>query len=158
MKKHQYSLALQWTGNKGQGTKNYTAYSRDYEISLPNKTTILGSSDPAFRGDPTRHNPEEMLLSAVSSCHLLWYLHLCSAASVVVVNYQDNPIGTMVETADGGGYFSEITLHPKVVVSDESMVEMANSLHKRANELCFIANSCNFPIHHVAECVVELQK
>jgi organic hydroperoxide reductase OsmC/OhrA len=125
MKIHHYSLSLQWTGNKGLGTKNYTAYSRDYEISLPNKTNILGSSDPAFRGDPTRHNPEEMLLSAVSSCHLLWYLHLCSVASVVVVDYQDNPIGTMVETADGGGYFSEITLQPKVVVSDKSMIEMA---------------------------------
>lgn len=153
MKVHHYTLQLEWTGNKGNGTSGYTAYKRDHLIRISGKPELPGSSDPAFRGDPARYNPEELLLASVSSCHMLWYLHLCSEAGVIVVSYEDNPTGEMTETADGGGRFTGITLRPNIEVTDESMIAKANELHKRANELCFIANSLNFPVRHEASIV-----
>ncbi|MEO6838647.1 MAG: OsmC family protein [Ginsengibacter sp.] len=147
---HNYNLTIKWTGNKGTGTSNYKAFDRSYSIFINNKTQILGSSDPAFLGDKTKHNPEELLVASLSSCHMLWYLHLCAEAKVVVVNYMDNATGTMSETTNGGGHFTEVTLNPIVTVTEHSMVEKAKELHKKANELCFIANSVNFPVRHNA--------
>ena len=148
MKQHQYQTKVVWTGNLGKGTSHYAAYSRDHVIQSEGKSEILGSSDPAFRGDKTRYNPEELLLSTLSSCHLLQYLHLCAVAGVVVLEYEDQPEGTMVETPDGGGHFTEVTLKPTVKVAEAAMIEPANSLHQRAHELCFIARSVNFPVKH----------
>lgn len=152
MKEHYYTTNLNWTGNTGSGTSNYTSYKRDYLISSEDKPVIEGSSDPAFRGERSRYNPEELLLASISSCHMLWYLHLCSENGIIVTSYNDKAQGTMTETKDGVGQFSEVTLYPVVTVTESSMVEKANQLHKRANELCFIANSCNFPIHHKPVC------
>lgn len=155
MKEHRYKTTIIWVGNQGTGTSNYRAYSRNHDISIAGKPTIPASSDPSFRGDPSRYNPEEMLVSSLSSCHLLWYLHLCSVNGVVVIDYRDEATGTMEETADGGGRFKEVTLYPVVTVADTAMVEKANALHHEANKMCFIANSCNFPIHHQPVCVVQ---
>jgi organic hydroperoxide reductase OsmC/OhrA len=155
-KQHHYNLTVQWTGNKGEGTSSYRAYDRNHIILADNKPEILGSSDPAFRGDKTRYNPEELLVASLSTCHMLSYLHLCAVAGVVVVWYTDKAEGIMEETAEGGGHFTEVILYPVVVVSEPSMIEKANELHHRANELCFIANSCNFPVRHQPTChVVE---
>ncbi len=154
MKTHQYKTNLTWTGNLGTGTSAYRDYSRNHEINAGNKSLIPASSDPAFRGDATRYNPEELLVMSISSCHMLWYLHLCSEAGIVVVDYTDAATGTMTETANGSGRFTEVTLHPLVIVSDAAMVDKANELHHKANELCFIANSCNFPILHQPLCEV----
>lgn len=151
---HHYNLSLKWTGNKGEGTVNYRSYERSYSINIEKKAEILGSSDPKFRGDKTKHNPEELLLAALSSCHMLAYLHLCSEAGVVVVEYTDNATGTMIETADGGGHFTEATLNPIVTLTESSMIEKANELHKKANQLCFIANSVNFLVQHNCTCLV----
>ena len=145
---HQYQLTIQWTGNNGTGTSSYRAYERNHEISTENKPIIPASSDPSFRGDKTRYNPEELLVASLSSCHMLWYLHLCSEAGVIVTDYRDNATGTMVETADGGGFFSEVILNPVVTVAENSMIEKANALHAKANELCFIARSVNFKVVH----------
>ena len=145
---HHYNLTLKWTGNTGEGTSHYRGYERSHTIMIDNKAELLCSSDPAFRGDKTKHNPEEFMVASLSACHMLWYLHLCSEAGVIVTHYVDHATGTMVETSDGGGYFSEVTLHPIVTVTDDSMLEKANQLHKRANELCFSANSVKFPVHH----------
>jgi organic hydroperoxide reductase OsmC/OhrA len=158
MNAHQYKLTVQWTGNKGTGTSNYKDFERSYAIIANDKTVILGSSDPAFRGDKTKHNPEDLLLASVSSCHMLWYLHLCSEANIIVTNYIDNATGIMQIDATGGGKFTEITLHPIVTVFDLLMIEKANELHKKANELCFIANSLNFPIYHNAISKIEESK
>ena len=147
-KAHQYSLEINWTGNTGAGTKNYRAYERSYSIYVDNKTLIEGSSDAAFRGDPAKHSPEDLFVASIASCHMLWYLHLCSEAGVILNSYTDRTTATMIETADGGGRFAEVTLHPTVTVTDASMTAKAEALHLQANELCFIANSCNFPIHH----------
>jgi organic hydroperoxide reductase OsmC/OhrA len=150
IKDHHYKSTVQWTGNKGAGTDDYTSYERSHQISIENKPVILGSSDPAFRGDKTKHNPEDLLVSSLSACHMLWYLHLCAQAGVVVIDYFDHATGIMTETEKGGGHFIEVTLNPVVTVLEESMIDLANDLHAKANERCFIANSVKFPIYHNA--------
>ena len=149
-KTHHYTVAVKWTGNTGEGTKNYTAYQRSHTIVINNKVALAGSSDAAFRGDKNKHSPEDLFVSAIASCHMLWYLHLCSDAGITVTAYEDAATGTMTETANGGGKFTEVTLCPTVTIVNKLMVPQAVALHKKANELCFIANSCNFPIHHKA--------
>lgn len=151
---HYYNTTIKWTGNKGTGTDNYRNYERSYEVIVTDKPIILGSSDPAFRGDKTKYNPEDLLVTSISSCHMLWYLHLCAEARVIVIDYIDNAIGIMVETSNGGGQFVEVTLNPIVTVKEQGMLEKADELHKKANELCFIANSVNFPIYHKSQAVV----
>ncbi|QHW00677.1 OsmC family protein [Spirosoma endbachense] len=153
-KQHTYALTTRWTGNKGEGTTNYRSYDRDHVVSAENKPDIPASSDPSFRGNKSRYNPEELLVASLASCHMLWYLHLCAEAGVVVVDYTDQATGTMIETPDGGGHFSEVTLSPVVLVTDEAMIAKANELHHQANKLCFIANSCNFPVYHKPICRV----
>lgn len=151
MKKHAYEVVVKWTGNEGVGTKNYATYRRDHMITALGKTPIEGSSDPAFRGDPNRYNPEELFLSSLSTCHMLWYLHLCSTHGITVVDYKDNPKGIMIEDEDGSGYFESVTLFPKAMIKEEDKKEKALQLHHEANQFCFIANSVNFAVHHEAE-------
>ena len=148
-KQHSYKATIQWTGNKGTGTDGYSNYERSHQITIDEKREIFCSSDPAFRGDKTKHNPEELLLSSLSSCHMLWYLHLCAEAGIIVTDYTDTATGTMVETSNGGGKFTEVILNPIVAVAEEQMITKATALHKKANELCFIANSVNFPVKHL---------
>jgi organic hydroperoxide reductase OsmC/OhrA len=145
---HSYELALTWTGNTGSGTSGYRAYSRDHEIRAPGKPVIVGSSDPAFRGDKERWNPEELLVAALSQCHMLWYLHLAATAGVVVTAYSDTPVGTLREAEDGSGRFTQVLLRPSVTVTDPQSCERAGSLHAEAHRLCFIARSVNFPVLH----------
>jgi organic hydroperoxide reductase OsmC/OhrA len=152
-REHKYSVNVVWTGNTGEGTANYRSYARDHEIKVPGKPPIKGSSDPKFRGDPIRYNPEELLVSALSGCHMLWYLHLCANAGIVVMSYEDRAEGTMEESSEGAGRFVRLMLHPHVRVTNR--VEQAEALHQRAHELCFIANSLNFPVLH--QPVTELQ-
>ncbi len=149
MKNHQYNLSVEWTGNKGSGTFDYRSYSRNHRIIIPSKSTdLLGSSDPSFRGDPSRYNPEELFLSSVSACHMLWYLHLCSDNDVIVHEYIDHAEGTMEETANGSGRFKQIILKPTVIVTESRMIQTATELHHKANDMCFIANSLNFKVEH----------
>lgn len=147
-KQHQYKTTVTWTGNKGEGTTDYRQYERSHKLSIEGKPDLLCSSDAPFRGDVTKHNPEDMLLASLSSCHMLWYLHLCADAGVVVTAYTDNATGTMIEVPGGGGHFTEVTLHPLVTVADVSMIEKANQLHDVAHKKCFIANSVKFPVAH----------
>ena len=151
---HRYTAKTEWIGNLGQGTLNYKGYSRNHRIEISGKDPLNCSSDPLFRGDKDRHNPEELLVASVSGCHMLWYLHLCATNGVVVVEYNDNATGTMQEHPDGSGEFIEIVLSPRVFVQDESMIAKANALHHDANKMCFIARSLNFPVHHKPESFV----
>jgi organic hydroperoxide reductase OsmC/OhrA len=151
MKKHQYNAKIHWTGNQGKGTENYKVYKRDYTITIKGKTQeILGSSDPAFLGDASRYNPEDLFLTSVSSCHMLWYLHLCATNNIIVTNYTDNAIGTMEETKNGSGKFTGITLQPTITITDKNNIKKAQTLHQGANNMCFIANSLNFKVSHKA--------
>ncbi|MCY4779136.1 OsmC family protein [Sphingobacterium sp. UT-1RO-CII-1] len=148
MKEHQYRTTITWTGNTGSGTDHYNNYERSHDIIIKNKAIIQGSSDPAFRGDKSLHNPEDMLISSLSSCHMLWYLHFCSVNNVIVIKYTDTAEGIMLEGNNGKGHFTEVILRPTVTVQREDMIELAIALHKKASEYCFIANSVNFPVHH----------
>jgi organic hydroperoxide reductase OsmC/OhrA len=152
MKTHFYTVAVEWTGNTGTGTSGYRNYQRRHEISAGNqKPPIAGSSDPAFRGDPSRWNPEELLVASLSACHELWYLHLCAEAGIIVLAYIDHAEGLMEETADGSGYFKRVILRPHVTVAAGSDLAMARALHVAAHAKCFIANSVNFPVEHEPE-------
>src|SRR5688572_27525559 len=116
-REHHYQATITWTGNKGSGTRDYRSYDRDHTVTLANKAPILASADPSFRGDPAKANPEELFLSALSGCHMLWYLHLCADHGIMVVDYQDWASGTMVETQEQGGHFTQVTLRPRVTIT-----------------------------------------
>ncbi len=147
MKQHRYAASVHWTGNLGTGTSGYKDYGRNHDITSPGKPVIAGSSDPAFRGDPSRYNPEDMLVASLSACHMLWYLHLAAVNKVVVLAYEDNATGVMEESAEGGGRFVEVTLHPAITLTPGSNVDVARELHHQAHQKCCIAASVNFPVN-----------
>jgi organic hydroperoxide reductase OsmC/OhrA len=147
MAAHRYRAGIRWTGNRGTGTREYRGYGRDHVISFPGKESLPGSSDPEFRGDAARYNPEELLVSALAACHMLWYLHLCSSAGVDVQEYSDDADGVMEIGNDGSGRFTLVTLRPRVTIRGMSVVR-ATELHDTAEKMCFIANSVNFPVRH----------
>jgi organic hydroperoxide reductase OsmC/OhrA len=153
-KSHRYATTLTWTGDTGEGTASYRSYERAYEIAADGKPALLGSSDPSFRGDPGRWNPEELLLASISSCHQLWYLHLCAVNGVVITAYRDQATAVMVEDETGGGRFKSATLRPHVTIAAGSDPEKAMALHHEANAKCFVANSLNFPVSHDATMAV----
>ncbi len=152
---HTYELKLRWTGNTGPGTTSYTAYERNFRIQAAGKPEIEGSSDPHFRGDERCYNPEELFVSAIAGCHMLWYLHLCAVNGVVVTRYEDQPKGSMEVAATGGGRFLEIILRPTITLSEVRMKEQAFVLHHKAHELCFLAASVNFPISIQPKIVIQ---
>jgi organic hydroperoxide reductase OsmC/OhrA len=150
-----YRVTVTWTGNTGVGTSDYRGYERKYEISAGGeKPVIHGSSDPVFRGDRTRWNPEELLVASLSACHKLWFLHLCAEAGVQVVAYVDQAEGSMQERPDGSGYFDRVVLRPEVTISRAADLEKAERLHEMAHRKCFIANSVNFPVEHEPKILV----
>lgn len=150
---HSYAADVVWTGAGPTGTTAYGAYGREHEIRVPGKPVVLGSADPVFRGDPARHNPEELLVAALAQCHMLWFLHLAAASGVVVVGYADRATGTMRVEAAGHGQFTEVTLRPQVTVragaaasSGSALDAQLADLHRRAHEHCFLARSVSFPV------------
>ena len=154
---HRYAVKIEWTGNLGEGTSTYRAYSRDHAITADGKPALAGSSDHAFRGDASRYNPEDLLVSALSACHMLSYLHLCAVNGIVVTAYEDRAGGEMRETADGGGRFVSVLLRPRVTVRSGN-ADLARRLHEEAHRLCFIATSVNFPVACEPEIVPEREK
>ena len=148
---HTYTVTITWTGNTGAGTAGYRGYEREHEITAMAKPTIPASADPAFRGDRARYNPEELLVASLSSCHMLWYLHLASVEGIVVQSYEDIAEGVMVEQGHGGGAFTEVVLCPEIVLAPGADMARARSLHAEAHAKCFIANSVNFPVRHEPE-------
>jgi len=152
---HHYSAHLVWTGAAQGAVKDYASYSRDYVVRIEGKPDLVGSSDPIFRGNPERHNPEDWLVAALSACHMLTYLAICARKRIQVAAYEDEASGTMV-LAGGGGHFNEVVLRPKVTLAAGSDVKAAEALHKDANRDCFIASSVNFPVRHEATVTVAV--
>jgi organic hydroperoxide reductase OsmC/OhrA len=152
--RHHYRAEVEWLGNRGSGTDGYRNYGREHVIRIEGKPEIAGSSDPAFRGDPARHNPEELLVAALSTCHMLAYLHVATLAGVAVIAYTDAAEGTMV-TEGNGGHFTEVLLHPVVTITATSDPAKAEAAHEDAHHACFIAASVNFPVRCVPRIVVE---
>ena len=145
---HEYTAEIRWTGNRGTGTSGYRDYDRAHDVSAQGKATIAGSSDPAFRGDPARWNPEELLVASLAQCHMLWFLHLAAVNDVVVTGYVDRPQGTMLEQDDGAGQFTRVVLKPEVTVAEAFMSEHSQKLHDHAHAQCYVARSVNFPVLH----------
>jgi len=155
---HDYAVAVQWTGNRGEGTATYRSYSREHRIHAAGKQhDIAGSSDRVFRGDADRWNPEELVIAALTQCHMLSYLHVATTNGIVVVDYSDDATATLQREGDGGRLI-EATLRPVVTLAahhDEADARRAEALHGRASELCFIANSVNFAVRHEPSTVLE---
>jgi organic hydroperoxide reductase OsmC/OhrA len=143
---HEFRAVTTWTGNRGTGTSHYREYGREHVIRMEGRPELLGSSAPAFRGDPSRHNPEDLLVAALAACHMLWYLHFCAVNQVIVEEYEDHSHGVMVTEKDGNGRFTEVTLRPRVVIRAGSDAGKARELHHDAHRFCFISNSVNFPV------------
>jgi organic hydroperoxide reductase OsmC/OhrA len=143
---HKYLTTIEWTGNNGSGTSGYTSYERSHRIQVAGKAGIEASSDPHFRGDDKKYNPEDLFLASIASCHMLWYLHLCADHGIIVQTYLDKASGLMETGTDGSGQFSKIVLMPSITVQNEGMIDMAVKLHHKAHEMCFLANSVNFEI------------
>jgi len=154
LSEHRYELAVQWTGNTGDGTASYRAYSRDHDILIPGLPVLKGSADPTFHGDRERYNPEQLLLAALAQCHMLSYLHVAVKHGVVVTDYLDEASGMLKLNRDGSGQFERVTLRPRVTVADAAHAELAAQLHHEANQVCFIARSVNFPVEHEPVTVV----
>ena len=144
---HHYKLTNQWTGKSEAGNKNVKTYDRSHTVSIGNKPELHLTTDNAAVGDKNKLNPEDLLVTALSSCHMLSYLYVCSMEGVVVLDYVDNAMGIMDENSKGGGQFREVTLNPVVIVAEESMINQAIELHHKAHEICYIANSVNFPVN-----------
>jgi len=151
---HHFALALEWTGNRGTGTSDYKSYGREHVVTAEGKHPIEGSSDRVFRGNAERWNPEEMLIAALSQCHLLSYLHVAASHGIVVTAYTDGATGTMEQTGNGGGHFTSVTLRPVVTIAGGDAA-LALALHEEASEKCFIAASVNFPVLHEPQIVVS---
>lgn len=145
-KNHNYQVSVVWTGNTGEGTAKPNGYSKNHEVRIQGKHVIEASSDPAFNGDPDRHNPEEMLVASLSQCHMLWFLSRCAKHGIAVTAYEDNATGTMVEHRDGSGEFTEVTLHPQITLAASADEALLARLHEESHHLCFIARSVNFPV------------
>ncbi|MDZ7840976.1 MAG: OsmC family protein [Gammaproteobacteria bacterium] len=151
---HHYAVTVEWVGNTGQGTVDYKSYDRTHRIAAEEKPDILGSADPAFRGDGAYWNPEDLLVAALSACHKLWYLHFCADAGITVTAYRDEATGLMEEDGDGG-QFVHVLLRPQVTITKEADADRAERLHATASRRCFIRNSVNFTVDHEPKIIVE---
>jgi organic hydroperoxide reductase OsmC/OhrA len=152
---HKYKITSEWTGNTGEGTKNVRTYDRSHTVTVEGKPALFLTTDNAAVGDPSKLNPEDLLVSSISSCHMLSYLYICSLEGIVITSYIDTATGIMIEKASGGGSFKEVTLNPTFTVADESMIEKAMELHHKAHEICYIANSVNFEVTCYPICNVD---
>ena len=148
---HIFKSELNWKSNLDNNTQGTTRLSRRHKIEIEGKQILELSAAKAFKGDADLHNPEDMLLSALTSCHMMSYLYVCSQHNIEVLAYSDNSEGKLEVEGTGKGRFSRVDLNPVVTIKNERNLELAKELHTKANELCFIANSCNFPIHHHAK-------
>ena len=153
--KHLFKAEVKWTSNQNQEDSTKRFYSKSHTVLIEGKPILNVSAAKAFKGDSEKYNPEDLLLSSLVSCHMMSYLYVCSQNGIEVLEYSDNAEATLEVSPDGSGRFVTITLNPEVKISNSSQIQLALGLHQKANQLCFIANSCNFPVLHNASCVAE---
>ncbi|HSQ60432.1 MAG TPA: OsmC family protein [Acidobacteriota bacterium] len=144
---HEFACRLVWTGAVKGGTTSYETYSRECRVDFAGKPSLRGTSAPAFRGDPSLTNPEDLLVASLSMCHFLSYVALCARKGVNVIAYEDDASGTM-ERVERTFKFTDVLLRPRVTIAGGSDPELARTLHERAHHECFIASSVNFPVRH----------
>ncbi len=153
-KEHHYEATVTWTGLESGAPVDYKSYSRNHTVEIPGKKPFPMSADPAFLGDRSVLNPEDCLLVALASCHMLSYLAFAAIKGLKVVSYKDYPSGTMIQEGHGGR-FSEVVLRPEVTISAGSDKDLALELHEMANKSCFIASSVNFPVKHIPSILTQ---
>ena len=151
--KHTFKASLTWRKTDKEINSSKKVYEKSHTISIAGKPQLSISAAKAFKGDPALYNPEDLLLSSLMSCHMMSYLYVCATHNIELVSYADNAVATLETNADGSGKIIEVQLNPQVTLKDKNQQELALSLHQEANKLCFIANSCNFPVKHHATCV-----
>lgn len=151
---HSYSSHISWTGNLGKGTSGYRSYARTWDISVAGKETIHCSNDPILGGDPCKMNPEDLLISSLSACHMLWYLHLASDAGITVMDYEDSPVAKGEVLKNGAGRFISAILKPKITVVADTDINAATAIHHEIHKVCFIARSVNFPVSYEPEFII----
>jgi len=154
-KEHSFPARVVWTGNKGTGTSAYRAYERTWDLAVEGKNAVHCSNDPMLGGDPAKYNPEDMLIGALSSCHMLWYLHLCCRAGVTVLAYEDNAVGIGESEPSGKGRFLEAVLKPRITITADSDADKARAIHDEIHNYCFIARSVNFPVRIEGEIAIQ---
>jgi len=154
-KQHNYKLKAEWKGNTGTGTSNVKTYDRSHTLTIEGKPELHLTTDNPFVGDSSKLNPEDLLVAAIASCHMLSYLYICSMEGINITSYKDNATGTMIELKAGGGSFKEVTLNPVFTVAEESMKDKAISLHHKAHDICYIANSVKFEVNCTPICNVN---
>ncbi|GIQ58982.1 peroxiredoxin [Flavobacterium collinsii] len=152
--KHLFRAAVKWTLKQKQEDSTKRFYSKSHQIRIEGKPILDVSAAKAFKGDPELYNPEDLLLSSLVSCHMMSYLYVCSQNGIEVLEYSDEAEATLEVSPDGSGRFVLAHLNPKVKIANANQIELANALHTTANQLCFIANSCNFPVLHHGSCEV----
>lgn len=152
--KHTFKAEANWTSKKDITDSSKRFYNKSHQVKIEGKPILDVSAAKAFKGDPELYNPEDLLLSSLVSCHMMSYLYVCSQNGIEVLEYSDNAEAALEVNPDGSGRFVEVKLFPKVKISNPDQIELALNLHFKANQLCFIANSCNFPVLHEASCEV----
>ncbi len=153
---HVFKAEVNWELGKQETTKKANGFSRNHNVTIANKKAPLEiSAAKSFRGDATLYNPEDLLLSALASCHMMSYLYVCTQNNIEVLSYNDNAEGILKVDSSGSGCFKKVVLNPIVTIAESSKIELATKLHTKANSLCFIANSCNFNVEHYAKIIVK---
>ncbi|WP_281635847.1 OsmC family protein [Flavobacterium marginilacus] len=150
--KHLFKVKLNWISVPKETISTSKKHLKNHQITIEGKEILNLSAAKAFKGDPNLYNPEDLLLSAVVSCHMMSYLYISSQNGIDVLSYQDDAEATLEVSENGSGRFIEVRLYPKVVIQQKEKIAEALELHSKANELCFIANSCNFKIVHFPAC------
>lgn len=151
--KHIFKVALSWFSTEKVASPKSKVYSKSHHISIEGKSDLAISAAKAFKGDPSLYNPEDLLLSSLVSCHMMSYLYLCDQNNIEVISYTDHAEAILEVNSDASGRFVEVILKPAVVILNPEQIALALDLHKKANQLCFIANSCNFPVMHMPTCL-----
>ena len=154
--KHLFKATLNWTSQQNQNKLSERYYSKTHQIKIEGKPVLDISAAKAFKGNPSLYNPEDLLLSSLVSCHMMSYLYVCSQNGIEILEYSDHAEAILEVSPDGSGRFVEVKLFPKVKISNSDQIELALQLHQKANQLCFIANSCNFSVLHEASCEVAI--
>ncbi|MEB2500104.1 MULTISPECIES: OsmC family protein [Burkholderia cepacia complex] len=137
----EHGVRLEWTIE--QHHEREETYSRDHRAIISPTVTIPVSAAPGYLGNERLADPEQLLVNALASCHMLYFLALCEGSGYAVASYSDDAVGKVEKSADGFHWVSEIVLRPRVTFASEKQPNQAQleRLHHRAHKGCFIANS-----------------
>ncbi|QDO92455.1 osmotically inducible protein OsmC [Formosa sediminum] len=144
----QFKISNSWSLEHASKITSKGGSIKTHQVFLEKGKTLEVSAAKPFKGDPSKYNPEELLMAALSSCHFMSYLYVCEQAGITILEYSDTVEGILNLQANGSGAFAKISLNPQVKIENQDQIQLAESLHEKAGNLCFIANSCAFKIEY----------